>query len=299
MEKDILHIVLYFAQFDYPPNFDEIYTFFPKKINPEILKKELDRLCKVNKLIKHTPPQYISNSTIYTLPQYSIYIKNRLNRQHISQNKLHKAKFYINLLSKVPFIKLIGITGSVSMFNAKDNDDIDLFIITSENRVWTGRITAIILAEMLRIRRRRTDWKNLKNKICLNLFFDQKNLHIMKFKQTEYIAHEVLQLKPIINKDATYQKFLEANEWVFDFFPNAKDIYHYKQNTSANSKIMFTNNQFQKITNTIPLPHYKIIKIKNYFMQIIETLCKHFQYKKIKQNIKGELVTESQMWFFS
>ena len=42
-------------------------------------------------------------------------------------------------------------------------------------------------------------WSNtITNKVCLNLFFDESDLAVPKFKRSEYVAHEVLQMKPLV-----------------------------------------------------------------------------------------------------
>ena len=252
MEKEIAKVIKYFSFFAYHPTLDEIHMFLRVKINKQKIK--------------------------YTQPQYSI-------RSKISKRKLQNWRFraYIKLVSIFPQIKLIGLSGSISMMNAKEDDDIDLFIITAKNRLFTGRLIALVLAQILGLRRNRDSKKTTNyplptthyaNKVCLNLFFDESNLKVPKFKQTEFVGHEVLQMKPLVVKDDIYNRFLGVNLWVYKLFPNA-------------------------IVAVIPAKAGIQTKI-TLFMIIfnkVESFFKKFQLTSINRHRTTEIITSSQLWF--
>jgi predicted nucleotidyltransferase len=262
MEKEITSVIKYFSFFTYKPTFQEIYMFLPVKISKNRLKEELE--CQ-----KYTPPQY------------SI-------RRKISKKKLNNWRYrsYIKLLSLLPQIKLVGLSGSISMMNAKKNDDIDLFIITAKNRLFTGRFIALMLAQILGLRRSRDlatqFFHKYKDKVCLNLFFDESNLKVPKFKQTEFVGHEVLQMKPVINKDHIYERFLGENQWVFGLFPNSKsecrlDVIPVQ--TGIQTYLFITWNLGSRILN------------------IIESCFRKLQLSLINRHRTTEIITDSQLWF--
>lgn len=214
-------------------------------------------------------------------------------KYQISKRKLNnwRYKAYIRLLSFFPQIRLVGLSGSISMMNAKEDDDIDLFIITAKNRLFTGRFVALVLAQLLGLRRHRQLAKlDTVNKICLNLFFDESNLKVPKFKQTEFVGHEVLQMKPIINKDQTYEKFLNANEWVFKLFPNA--IHTISKIKDQRSK---TNSKFK--TLSFKLGFNILTLIFELLGGLLERLLKSFQLTFINRHRTTEIITSSQLWF--
>jgi len=294
LNKEIIKVIKYFSFFAYYPTLDEIHTFLQVKID--------------KKRLKYTPPQY----SIKEIKNLEFRIKN-------SKKKLNNLRFrlYIRLISLFPQIKLIGLSGSISMMNAKADDDIDLFIITAKNRLFTGRLIALILAQLLGLRRRRTSEKldtlfstatpqrgllaivskkasslltnpqplipnPFKNKVCLNLFFDESNLKVPKFKQTLFVGHEVLQMKPIVVKENIYQRFLEVNEWVFRLFPNAREV------VSRKYKVLSIKQK--KSLNT----YYLIL---NTFFNKIEQSLKGYQLHLINCHRTTELITPTQLWF--
>ena len=192
-----------------------------------------------------------------------------LKRQTISRNKIQQKIHLLKFLGGLPWIKYLGISGTVSMLNAQPKDDIDLFVITKANKLWTARFWLIIITLILGVRRKPGD-KNYRNKLCLNLFFSEANLKIPKRKQTQYVAHEILQLKTIVNKDETYEELLLANLWVSELFPQA------------------------------PMPNYPRVKRVEPFVGArgMEKLLRRWQLFLINRHRTQEIVTDTQLWFF-
>jgi predicted nucleotidyltransferase/DNA-binding HxlR family transcriptional regulator len=298
--EHLIKTINYFNFFDYPPTFEEIYLFFPKRISQKELKKILQK-AEEKKLVKKIIFDQ-KNPIRYTVGEYGIEIKNsklkiqnyinkrRLidsyrKKQVIALKKLRQWRFrvYLKLLSLLPQIKLIGLSGSLAMQNAKEDDDIDLFIITAKNRLWTARLVAVFLAIVLGLKRPR-GVKKAPNRVCLNLFFDLADLAIPKQKRSEFVAHEVLQMKPLVDKDNTYIRFLQANRWVYRFFPNGSKI---------NLKFKMQNSKFKfKIQNLKFL-----LIIFNLIIDSFELIFKKIQFYFIKKHRTTELITATQLWF--
>ncbi len=283
MEKGIVKTIKYFDFFDYLPSFEEIYIFLPFKITKKQLKNQLlilERQRKIKSIFVSWRNEYL-----YTVGEYSIKlkiknlklkIKKLENRWKESEKKLKSWRFrlYIKLLKLLPFIKLVGLSGTISMKNAKKDDDIDLFIITERGRLFIGRFLAVLIAFIMGLKRS-LGQKRAKNKVCLNLFFDETNLKIPDLKKTEYVAHEVLQMKPIINKDYVYEKFLRANQWVKRFYPN----------NIMNLKLKIKNLKLQPKNNKLSV------------FDTIESMLKKLQLFIINRHKTSEIITDTQLWF--
>ncbi len=291
-ERNIIHAIRYFAFFNYAPTGDEIYCFLKTRalkwhftgiLDSMVKKGAVTIKCYGKENCFPSPFSTIPNApSRYTLPEYSIQIKNQKSKIKNSALKINKIKHYIDLLSLFPQIKLVGLSGTVAMMDADEDDDIDLFIITAGNRLFTGRFFALTLAQFFNLRRKRiTDHQlriKAKNKVCLNLFFDESDMLIPKRKRTEYVAHEVLQMKPVAVKSDVYDRFLKANGWVFNIFPNARIISSIKYKVSINK------------VNT----KYFIL---NTFADWIEILLQKLQLHFIRKHQTKELITPTQLWF--
>lgn len=244
-----------------------MFTFLTVKTTKERLHKVLKNMV-TEKQLKRGEVFY---NGLYTLPEYSSFFKKRIIRTRIYNDKKKKIKFYLKVLSLIPQIKFIGLSGTMAMSNAEREDDIDLFVITSRHRLWTGRFIAWFLAHIMGLGRQRKS-KLIQDKVCLNLFFDEKNLKVPEKKRTFYVAHEILQLKPLINKDFIYERFLKANDWVYEIFPNAKIVR----------------------TGQCPVPTQK----RHYISNTLENLLKRLQLTIIKRHQTSEIITDTQLWFF-
>lgn len=308
--NSILEVFRYFSIFSYPPTKEEIHTFLRKKVSQEQLSAILSKMVKKGFITIKNFKLKTKNYPRYTLGEYSIppslrrdrsfggtsKIQSYVSRKRISEEKIKKIMPYVKHLAKFSQIRLIGLSGSVAMNNATEDHDVDVFIITTKNRLWTGRCIAVILATILGLRRRRTD-TNISNKICLNLFFDEANLRVPKLKETAYVAHEILQMKPLVSKNGAYEAFLKQNRWVYKIFPNAKEI---------NSKIENLNSKQIQNSNTksfefLDFGNSNLFRISSLGFRIfndrLELILRLLQLTIIKLHQTTEIVTDSQLWF--
>lgn len=147
-------------------------------------------------------------------------IKERIQHMVESRKKLAKALWIAGILAYIPTIKLIGISGSLSMYNAKKEDDIDLFFITSKDTLWISRFF-VLFALFILGQKRAVSSKFVKDKICPNMFIAEDALSIEKKRRNLYTAHEIIQLKVLHSKDYMKERFLHKNKWVLRYMPNA------------------------------------------------------------------------------
>lgn len=146
----------------------------------------------------------------------------RKERENCSKEKYALAKKAAEKLALISWIKMVGITGALAMNNAEPKDDIDLMIVTAPTRLWLTRFLIYALAPFLGIRRRKPKDQEVKNKICFNLFLEENHLKISP--ENLFLAHEICQVRPILNKNQTYERFLSENKWIKKFLPKAVEI---------------------------------------------------------------------------
>lgn len=219
MDKAILRTLIYADIFDYPMLPGEIHKWLiEKEASIEQVEKALKKLKKAERS-SSSSRKIVEKNGMFFLWKRQQLVQKRLAKEIVSQNFYQKALWVSRVLKVVPWIRLIGISGSLAMRNADQDSDIDLFIITRPKRVWLSRLASSLLLDLWGVRRHREDNdQNSAGKICLNLFISENDLE--QKQQDLYIAHEVLQMKVLWERKNCYRRFLEANNWAKQFLPN-------------------------------------------------------------------------------
>lgn len=214
MEKAILKTLIYYDIFNFPLKAWEIHKWL---IGSSASLKQVEK--KLNKLSKDSKLSVAGD--YYFLPHRKSLVKQRLTKEKVSKAHLQTASRVANLFKIIPWVKLVGVSGSLSVMGSGPKDDIDLFIITSSNRIWLSRFLIIILTSLTGLRRKRRE-KILEanGKLCINLILEKGNLE--QKNKNIYVGHEVLQMRLLWQRDQVYSEFLHTNSWAFKFLPNWK-----------------------------------------------------------------------------
>ena len=131
------------------------------------------------------------------------------------KDKLDKAiKLGIFLKKYFKDILFLGVSGSVASGHPKKDDDIDIVIITKNNKLWLTRFKLRIIVFLKKIPHRRYGQIERKNDFCFNLWLDEKGLSLPIKKQTLQSATDLIMLIPIFNKNKVYEMLVLDNDWV-------------------------------------------------------------------------------------
>ena len=123
-----------------------------------------------------------------------------------------RAKVVAFYLQLAPFVRLVGLNGSLSRGEAKATSDIDFLIISKKNRIWTCRLWVTFISELSGYRRQGNREAGM---ICLNRY--QTNDYLTIWPHDEYHARVFSQLIPLIDIDNTYSRYLKKNVWMKKF----------------------------------------------------------------------------------
>jgi len=257
-EVSVLKTLWYKQIFDCPMSLYEIsYYLIGEKVSSwEELKTVVNDLFRKDLVEFKSGKYYLKNAKE---PGSS-------SKRNDSQDHIKIAELAANYISKIPWIKMICITGSVAALNASKNDDIDLFMVTGKNRVWISRLLVVLMLKITNLYRTNT---NYAGKICPNIILDESNLEWPKTKQTLYTANEIVMMRPIYVKNETYIKFIDSNSWIEKYFPN---FYWEKlaKNPETTNKFVFEFG-FSKDEGS---------KIIDVLETLLRTMQKMYMYKK-------------------
>ncbi len=187
--------------------------------------------------------------------------KNKKNKWE--KIKIIKAKKLAELI-KINFKKIVflGVSGSVAAAHPKKNDDIDMLVITKTNTLWKNRFYLRWWIFKNKIPHRKFNKTESKDQFCFNLWLDENYLEIPRDRQNLNNAIDLILLKPLINKNNTYEKLLLANSWAAKFVATpyvskTKDLRFKIQDSRIR------HNNFDKIINCLYFwPQYWYMKPK-------------------------------------
>jgi hypothetical protein len=280
VENSILSTLLYHSIFDYPLTIEEIHRYLvsEKAVLPLTLKKEIDLLTKEKKIISD------HNFFVprFKIPNSGSVAALRLRRQKISAEKMIIAVRAAKVISMIPWVKMVAVTGALAMENADKNDDIDLMIVVSKNRLWAVRPLVMILISIFFKRRRPLpNAQTNNNAICLNLWLDESSLAIPADQHNLYTAHELAQMKPVVNRNVTYEKIMWENRWGRKYLANAwKRLEGWQVNRS-------------KKPNILAFQPYSLFNPFN----LLNILAFNLQFRYMKSKMTNERVSTHSAFF--
>jgi hypothetical protein len=203
LRESILKVIAYFDMFSHPVSMEEIHQFLDQPVAEKELEPALRQLLE-KQLIWQT-------GCFYTLRNDPQLEQRRLNGNMLAVKRLKLAMRIARILASFPYIRGIGISGSLSKNIAHEGSDYDFFIITAANRLWIARTLQHFFVKTF-------SWLRLRYFCCLNYYIDERALEIEE--RNVFTATEVITLLPACGK-CSFQQFFKANQWAHDFIPNA------------------------------------------------------------------------------
>lgn len=201
-EQSVIKALAYFDIFNYPLTQEEIYNYIDQPVPVEVVMATLLRLVEEKRIFR------LGN--FYSLQQDVALHTRRTMGNHKAEVLLKTAYKVGGFLYQFPFVRGIGISGSLSKNFADQQTDIDFFIITRSNRLWIAR-TLMHLFKKLTYITGHQHW------YCMNYYIDEEALRIDE--QNIFTATELITLIPVCGNGALHN-FYHQNNWVADYFPH-------------------------------------------------------------------------------
>ena len=200
-ECAFLRSVLYAAVFDYPLTVEQLHeALIGVPATPD------DIICWYEE--SDTLQQLIEFSDGYFFPRgRRDLLELRHAREVISRSVLNELRQPLSLVLRMPFVRMVALSGSLAHLNASGEADLDLFVITKASRVWSVTTTLLVLARARGWRRR----------LCLNYVISDAHLAVQP--DDLFSANQIVHLRPL-SGEAVYRQFIAANPFVQNLYPN-------------------------------------------------------------------------------
>lgn len=214
----------------------------------------------------------------------------------VEKDFYEKTYKYLKFISWLPGLRMIGVWNTIAMNCASEKSDIDLYIVTTPNRMWLVRIMVTFIFQVLWVRKTP---QHHAGRFCLSFFSTTEALDFWNFRihNDIYLYFWVLYFKPILDINNTYSQFINENKsWAnFSKYPeiiqkNKKYIQYSKNISEKNmfSKLWdITDTILKKIFLPKTLKHYE--KIWKPYGIIINNDMLKFHNGDIRRKISDEI----------
>jgi hypothetical protein len=202
IKTDILSTLAYFDIFYHPLTKKEIWLFLAHACESGAFDKQLEELL-------HDGAIHAFGG-MYSLRNDALIAAKRKEANINAQELMGTAKKVAGLLSRFPFVRAVGVSGSLSKNVANKSSDIDLFIITAPCRLWIARTVMHCFKKI-------TFLFNKQHYFCMNYYVDEATMTIEE--KNIYTATEVVTLIPL-QGPVTLERFYQENAWSKQFLPN-------------------------------------------------------------------------------
>ncbi len=223
IEEAIWQTIAFFDIFSYPLTLLEVWQYCPLPLpGIEAASRALASKSRQGKIE--------SKQGFYFLPGRQEIVAVRQRRFNYSQDKIKRARRLAKIFRFIPWVKFIAVGNNIGSFNLRAESDIDLFIITSRQRIWLARLFCVGLSIILGVRPTK---QNKKDTICLSFYVAEDGLALAKFllpavgggqtavrRRDPYFLFWLAGLLPILDRGGWFEKLLAANSWLKAELPN-------------------------------------------------------------------------------
>lgn len=229
--------------------------------------------------VANTPSFYMVKKSLKSLVEQGIVVSSRghyalakigdpKKRIEYMRNQDKKGEIFSSvarLLKYIPYVRMIGLAGSVAINSARPESDIDVLIVSSKGRIWTTRILVTLATH---ITGKRRYGSLITNRICLNHYVAENTPsepHVLP------LAHTYAQML-LYWKDRGTNDLIINNPWIRNILPNVHGMRSYV---------------YSQRINGLGLLGKKIVeKVLDYTIgSALEYMVKKYQLRRIQNNL--------------
>ncbi len=203
IERAVVEALAYADVFDWPLTEPELHRYLPVAATLDQVEAALAPDAAASRLIDR-------RKGLVTLAGRSGLAGVRLERGRRSAALWPVAVRWARVVGRLPFVRMVAITGSLAVEAARDGDDVDVLVVTADGRLWLTRAMTMALVRLARLRGLR---------LCPNYLLAESALRLAD--RSLFTARELAQMVPVTGSDV-YAEMIAQNRWYRDFLPNAE-----------------------------------------------------------------------------
>ena len=247
VDQAICRTLQYFGIFRYPLRAEEVRSNCSLELEQVVVDAALRWIVEEGKAFEFGG---------YYSPDAAVqeYVERRLAANALAEEKMKGAIRTGRFIAAFPFVRFVGISGSLSKGYANERSDYDYFIVTAGERLWICRT-------ILHLFKKLTFLTGAQHRFCMNYFIDEEHLELEE--QNLFTAIELSTLVPVAGEHV-YCRLREENAyWVKEQLPNPYKAFYL---TSENH---MTGSKLQRLTENLIRPfavglNYRLMQFTNW-----------------------------------
>jgi len=209
IEDAILETLTYHDLFEFPMTAHEICLTLPssRNVSRHTIFDALKSLEKAD-LVGH-------REGFWYLLGREMTVARRKKRYDVAERKFRIAKRFFRFARHISFLRAVYVCNTLARSNAREESDIDLFIVVAPARIWIARLFVTGFAKLLRAR---PDHITSKDRLCLSFFASENALDFRAhaIENDVYLPHWIFDLYPLYDESGVSGKIFAENAWVRD-----------------------------------------------------------------------------------
>ncbi|MFA6511678.1 MAG: hypothetical protein WCV86_00930 [Patescibacteria group bacterium] len=219
LEQAIVNTIAWFDVVSYPLTPREIsrFLYVREPLQQDATVQDIERVLMSGTLAPHI----VKTDVFWHVRGREDIVATRRHRFAVTSPKWMIAEKATRLISWLPFVRMVAVVNTVSYHNAKEDSDIDLFIVIEHGRMFLARWFITMILDLFHLRRHGI---HVQDRACLSFYISDKQLSLEHLKipgEDPYLTYWHEWLTPLYSDHQTLELFYFANRWVKHHLPNA------------------------------------------------------------------------------
>ncbi|MBI4458394.1 hypothetical protein HY633_05515 [Candidatus Uhrbacteria bacterium] len=206
LRRSLLATLAYFDLFDYPLTLAEIVRF---RYRIDAAAEGDPSYAEI--LAAVTMPRVGQSRGFYFLKGREAIVETRLRRYRIAERKFIRAGRAASLMRFLPSVLMVAVCNSLALSNAREDSDIDMFIVCRRGTVWSTRLIIVGVLKFFGLRPRE---RAVGDPLCVSFFVSENALCLEPLALPAgdtHLRYWIVPFVPLYAVGRTYARFVAAN----------------------------------------------------------------------------------------